>query len=82
MPQRTAHHLVGELVGIALAKGCRLADLTLEELQAAHPDLDEGVYGVLGVDQAIAAFVSYGSTAPKEVERQLHYWKEKVDTPR
>lgn len=78
MPQRTAHHLVGELVGKALAKGCRLADLSLEEFQASHSDLNVGVYDVLGVEKAVSAFVSYGSTAPKEVERQLHYWKQKV----
>jgi argininosuccinate lyase len=78
MPQRTAHHLVGELVGKALAKNCRLADLSLQELQASHPDLDAGVYDVLGVEKAISAFVSYGSTAPMEVERQLHYWKAKL----
>ena len=78
MPQRTAHHLVGELVGKALAKGCRLADLSLAELQSSHPELDAGIYDILGVEKAISAFVSYGSTAPQEVERQLHYWKAKV----
>lgn len=78
MPQRTAHHLVGELVGKALAKECRLADLPPEELQASHPDLDATVYDILGVEKAVSAFVSYGSTAPKEVERQLHYWKAKL----
>jgi argininosuccinate lyase len=81
MPQRTAHHLVGELVGKALARNCRLADLSLQEFQASHPDLDAGVYAVLGVEKAISAFVSYGSTAPVEVERQLHYWKEKLGAP-
>jgi argininosuccinate lyase len=80
MPQRTAHHLVGELVGQALAKDCRLSDLSLQELQAAHPDLEAGVFEVLGVEKAVLAFVSYGSTAPSEVERQLHYWKGKVAT--
>jgi argininosuccinate lyase len=78
MPQRTAHHLVGELVGKALAKGCRLADLSLEEFQASHPDLNSSVYDILGVEKAISAFVSYGSTAPSEVARQLHYWKAKL----
>ncbi|HTN75430.1 MAG TPA: argininosuccinate lyase [Pirellulaceae bacterium] len=78
LPQRTAHHLVGELVGLALQKGCRLSDLSLTELQSAHSSLDAEIYDVLGVDHAISAFVSYGSTAPQEVERQLHYWKAKL----
>jgi argininosuccinate lyase len=36
------------------------------------------VYGVLGVNNALKAFRSYGSTAPAEVERQLRWWKEQL----
>ena len=78
MPQRTAHHLVGELVAQAIQRGVPLADLTLEEFQQSHPDLDQGVYEVLGVRKAVQAFVSYGSTAPAEVARQVASWKVKV----
>jgi argininosuccinate lyase len=78
MPQRTAHHLVGELVGKAIVKGVRLGDLPLAEFQASHPELDQEVYDVLGVEKALAAFVSYGSTAPREVEKQVARWKEKL----
>ncbi|MCY2986540.1 MAG: argininosuccinate lyase [Planctomycetota bacterium] len=78
MPQRTAHHLVGELVAKAIQRGVPLADLTLEEFQQSHPDLDQGVYEVLGVRKAVQAFVSYGSTAPAEVAQQVASWKVKV----
>lgn len=78
LPQRTAHHLVGELVGKALAKDVRLADLPLADFQAAHSELGPEVYGVLGVDKAVAAFASFGSTAPHEVARQISAWKEKL----
>jgi len=78
MPQRTAHHLVGHLVGKATERGVRLADLPLDEFQQAHSGLDEGVYEVLGVEKAVEAFVSYGSTAPSEVEKQVAHWKEKL----
>jgi argininosuccinate lyase len=77
-PQRTAHHLVGQLVGTALGRGCRLADLTLDEFRTAEASLDESVYGVLGVEKAIAAFKSYGSTAPAEVRKQIERWKTKL----
>jgi argininosuccinate lyase len=77
-PQRTAHHLVGQLVGTALSRGCRLADLTLDEFRTAEASLDESVYGVLGVEKAIAAFKSYGSTAPAEVRKQIERWKTKL----
>jgi argininosuccinate lyase len=79
MPQRTAHHLVGQLVGKAMQRGVRLADLSLAEFQEAHPELDVNIYDVLGVDKAIAAFVSYGSTAPREVARQVQCWKERLE---
>jgi argininosuccinate lyase len=79
MPQRTAHHLVGQLVGMALERGVRLSDLTLDELHKADRELDESIYQVLGVQKAIEAFVSYGSTAPKEVARQVGRWKEKLN---
>ena len=77
-PQRTAHHLVGQLVGAALARGCRLADLSLADFRGADPSLDESVYAVLGVDKAINAFRSYGSTAPSEVRKQIDRWKRGV----
>jgi argininosuccinate lyase len=79
IPQRTAHELVGKLVRLALDRGVRLSDLSPGELQAIHPALDDSVREVLGVEQAIKRFVSYGSTAPAEVERQVAAWKEKLN---
>lgn len=86
IPQRTAHHLVGSLVGAAMQRGVRLGDLSTDDFQAACPELDDSVYDVLGADRAVAAFVSYGSTAPAEVARQVKVWKDRlsqngVDTP-
>jgi argininosuccinate lyase len=78
MPQRTAHHLVGQLVRSAMQRGCRLQDLPLAEFQAADPTLTNEVYEVLGVEKAVAAFCSYGSTAPAEVAKQVARWKEKI----
>lgn len=78
MAQRTAHGVVGKLVRKALDRGVRLSDLSPEEFKAADASLDGQVFGVLGVQQAIAAFVSYGSTAPAEVEKQLLNWKQKL----
>ena len=77
-PQRTAHHIVGRLVRTALDRGVRLADLTLDELKAVDATLDQDVFEVLGVDKAISAFVSYGSTSPAQVEQQVKKWKRKL----
>ncbi len=78
MAQRTAHETVGKLVRKALDRGVRLCDLTQQEFAAVDASLDESVREVLGVEQALAAFVSYGSTAPAEVARQLQTWKQKL----
>lgn len=78
MPQRTAHHLVGQLVGMAMERDVPLSALSLEDFQRLHPDLDERLYHVLGVENAVAAFVSYGSTAPTEVSRQVQLWRTRL----
>jgi argininosuccinate lyase len=78
VPQRTAHELIGRLVGTAMKRGVPLADLPLAEFKAAHPDLDESVFDVLGVDHAVAAFTSYGSTSPEQVAHQLQLWRERM----
>ena len=78
LPQRTAHHLVGSLVARAMEQGVRLSDLPLEDFRAADATLDDGVFGVLGVENAIRAFASYGSTAPQAVARQVALWRVKL----
>ena len=78
IPQRRAHHLVGALVGKAMQRKVPLAELDLADFQEADPDLDETVFEILGVRKAIEAFRSYGSTAPKEVDKQIVNWKQAI----
>jgi argininosuccinate lyase len=76
VPQRTAHTIVGRLVGLCESRGLkRLADLEDSELAEAHPCLASGVREALGIANAVRAFRSYGSTQPAEVEKQLNRWK-------
>jgi argininosuccinate lyase len=56
-----------------------LAQLELSEFQAASAELDGSVYDVLGVEQAVLAFTSEGSTAPAEVARQAAHWRERLN---
>ena len=78
LPQRTAHHLVGELVRKAQSRNVRLADLPLAEYQSSHAELDASVCEILGVERAVQAFVSYGSTGPAEVRKQIDGWKQRL----
>jgi argininosuccinate lyase len=78
MPQRTAHHAVGELVGKAMELGIPLSELSLDQFRGVDPGIDENVYGILGAENAVNAFVSYGSTSPGEVARQVMDWKKRL----
>ncbi|GIW98236.1 MAG: argininosuccinate lyase [Pirellulaceae bacterium] len=78
IPQRTAHHLVGKLVGMAQARRCRLADLTPDELRSACADLDPSALDALGVEKAVKAYRSYGSSNPQLVEEQVQRWRQRL----
>ena len=79
VPQRTAHEIIGKLVATAMKQNCRLADLPLDEFAAAHELLDNKVYDVLGVERAVAAFQSLGSTNPALVAEQVQVWKNRLN---
>lgn len=74
VPMRTAHHAVGDLVRRCEREKRRLADLPAEAFDAIAPGHGASLKSSLGVNAAIAAFRSEGSTAPAEVARQLDWW--------
>lgn len=78
VPMRTAHEAVGCLVRSSEERHCRLADLPPEMFDSILPGLGSAVYPVLGVAKSVAAFRSYGSTAPAEVDKQLADWCERL----
>ena len=78
VPMRSAHEAVGTLVKQCEQQKCRLTDLPAEAFERAAPGGGAKVRASLGVASAVAAFQSYGSTAPAEVDRQLSAWKRRV----
>ena len=76
LPFREAHHVTGTLVRIAEGRGVDLPDLSLAEMQSAHPGITADVLSVLGVDNSIRSRMSYGGTAPERVRAQVARWKE------
>lgn len=78
VPMRAAHEAVGRLVRLCEERRCRLADLPAEVYESVRPGLSSGVYQILGVHNALAAFRSAGSTAPAEVARRMAVWEKKV----
>jgi argininosuccinate lyase len=55
-----------------------LAELPPDVYESVSAGLSAGVYKVLGVANALAAFRSAGSTAPAEVDRQLASWRQRL----
>ena len=79
VPQRAGHEVVGRLVGLCERRGCRLADLSAEDFAEASPEIEPDVAGALGVENAIRAFRSHGSTAPDRVAAELERWRGRLD---
>ncbi len=71
LPFREAHRATGLLVRRADAKACRLAALSLAEMQADCPAITAGVYAVLTPEASVASRTSFGGTAPDNVRRAV-----------
>ncbi|HEV3439897.1 MAG TPA: argininosuccinate lyase, partial [Gemmata sp.] len=78
VPMRSAHEAVGKLVRECEQGKCRLSDLPDGQFEAIVPGQGAALRATLGVANAIAAFRSYGSTAPAEVAKQLSEWKTRL----
>jgi len=71
IPFREAHHVTGSAVKLAESKGVALDALTLAELQAIDPRIDERVFPALSVEASVASRASHGGTAPAEVTKRV-----------
>ncbi|MCP5395896.1 MAG: argininosuccinate lyase [Sphingomonadaceae bacterium] len=71
VPFREAHHITGAAVKLAESRGVALDQLTLAELQAIDPRIDERVFTALSVDASVASRASYGGTAPEQVRLRV-----------
>jgi argininosuccinate lyase len=78
IPLRTAHEAAGKLVRQCDEGKFRLTDLPPAAFDAIKPGLSAQVASVLGVKNALAAFQSYGSTAPAQVAKQLEAWRKRL----
>jgi argininosuccinate lyase len=78
LPFREAHHVTGRAVALAEEKKCGLEKLSLQDLQAIHPAINEGVYSVLSVTNSVKSRTSYGGTAPSQVRRQIRDWRRRL----
>ncbi|MCH2211983.1 MAG: argininosuccinate lyase [Fuerstiella sp.] len=78
VPMRTGHTTVGKLVTVCESRGCRLAELSLSELQSACDLIQEDVYSVLGTKNAMQALISFGSGGESSVADRVKWWQQKI----
>lgn len=71
VPFRDAHHLVGKIVKYCISKNCDFSGLTREELKSFSEKFEEDVFQFISPQESINQKRSYGSTAKKEVLRQI-----------
>ncbi len=78
VPFRMAHEIVGKIVRECIRVQCRLMDLHLESFKAFSSVIEKDVYKVLGVENCIKNYKSYGSTAPGFVKKRIAFWEKKL----
>jgi argininosuccinate lyase len=78
VPFREAHHITGRAVKMAEGYGCDLAELSINDLKAIDPRVDERAFGALSVEAAVHSRTSYGGTAPERVRQQIAAAKEEL----
>jgi argininosuccinate lyase len=71
VPFRTAHETVGKAVLHAIDQGKELHELSVDELKAFYPDIDETVAEALSIDSTLASKSAYGGTSPECVAEAL-----------
>ncbi len=78
MPFREAHSAAGQAVRRAEERKCRLAELTLADLQAIVPAATEETRQALGVDTSLSRRNSIGGAAPERVRAAVAEARERL----
>jgi argininosuccinate lyase len=71
LPFRDAHEVVAHAVKDAIAAGVDLSELSLAQLQAYNPAIEQDVFEVLSLRGSLNARNLLGGTAPEQVRAQV-----------
>lgn len=71
VPFREAHRIAGNLVRKAIDEGCWLADFSIEEFKDESPLIEDDIYDVLDIANAVKRRDVRGGTAPNRVAEQI-----------
>jgi argininosuccinate lyase len=82
VPFREAHEVVAQAVQKCSAKGCELADLSLEELREFSAAFDADIHEHLKLEAVLAGHDVPGGTAPARVQDAIREAQERLATLR
>ncbi|NHB63077.1 argininosuccinate lyase [Photorhabdus sp. RW14-46] len=78
VPFREAHHIVGEIVMMALTQGKALEALPLTELQKFSSAIIEDVYDILSLQSCLDKRLAKGGVSPKQVMKAIVEAKQRL----
>ena len=78
IPFREAYYQLQSLVKYSEDTGVPMNELTLKQMQKSVPGAKEECLDMFRPESAVNAREVYGGTAPKEVERQLQFWQNRL----
>ncbi len=78
LPFRDAHEAVAHAVRACEQRGCDLTDLTLDEMRAFSPLIDDDVFQVLTLEGSVASRNHIGGTAPAQVRAAIDYIRKQL----
>ncbi len=80
VPFRTAHHVVGRLVGWCLQEGRPLVSLSLDEFKQFSDVFEDDILEAVTVEASVSARRSPGGTAPELVDAALREARARLET--
>ena len=78
LPFRDAHEVVGKAVRHAIETRHDLAELSLTDLKALSPLIEDDVFSILTLEGSVAARNHFGGTAPDQVRRAIAVAREQL----
>lgn len=82
LPFRDAHEVVGKAVGLGVAKGVDLSELSLDELKGFSDLIGDDVFEYLTLEGSLNARNHVGGTAPNQVKLAIENGRERLDNLR
>lgn len=78
LPFKVAHEQVGKIINFAEENNVALSKIGLDILQKFAPKIQADVYELFDPKHSISMKKTIGSTNPKEIKKQISFWKNKL----